>query len=154
MNGYIVDVAVIDKYGNILFNSLVNPQVPISPGAQQTHGITDADVALAPTLPLIWPHLMRVLSNYNAIITYNVSFDRNILESDASRYGLSLPTCSWQCLMMEYSEHVGEWSDYHGNYRWQKLPGGNHRALGDCQAALQVLKEMADGCDEDDDWDY
>jgi hypothetical protein len=31
---------------------------------------------------------------------------------------------------------------------WQPLTGGNHSALGDCQATLKVIKEMA-GCNDD-----
>ena len=29
------------------------------------------------------------------------------------------------------------------NDRWQKLPGGDHSALGDCRATLAILHEMA-----------
>lgn len=30
------------------------------------------------------------------------------------------------------------------NYRWQRLPGGDHSALGDCWATLKVLQKMAE----------
>jgi DNA polymerase-3 subunit epsilon len=42
-----------------------------------------------------------------------------------------------------YSQWIGDWNDYHGNYKWQRLPGGDHSALGDCRATLAVLKQMA-----------
>jgi DNA polymerase-3 subunit epsilon len=42
-----------------------------------------------------------------------------------------------------YAQFVGDWNEYHGNYKWQRLPGGDHSALGDCRATLAVLKEMA-----------
>jgi DNA polymerase-3 subunit epsilon len=45
--------------------------------------------------------------------------------------------------MLKYAEFVGEWNDYHGNYRYQKLPGGDHTAVGDCRATLKVIKKMA-----------
>jgi hypothetical protein len=44
--------------------------------------------------------------------------------------------------MEEYAVFCGEWSDYWGGYRWQRMYGG-HRALGDAQAALQLLKNLA-----------
>jgi hypothetical protein len=33
-------------------------------------------------------------------------------------------------------------NDYHQFYTWQKLPGGDHSALGDCLATLKVIKDM------------
>ena len=47
--------------------------------------------------------------------------------------------------METYAEWVGEWSDYFGSYKWQPLPGGDHDAVGDAQAALAVLRRMAAG---------
>ncbi|ATL88746.1 hypothetical protein SMALA_8600 (plasmid) [Streptomyces malaysiensis subsp. malaysiensis] len=44
-------------------------------------------------------------------------------------------------VMIPYSDWVGDWSDYHGNNRWQPLDGG-HRAAGDCRAVLDCLRAM------------
>jgi hypothetical protein len=44
--------------------------------------------------------------------------------------------------MLWYAPYAGEWSDYHGEYRWQRL-GGNHDALGDCRAVLELLQRAA-----------
>ncbi|MGW7244638.1 hypothetical protein [Streptomyces sp. NPDC054804] len=38
--------------------------------------------------------------------------------------------------MEPYAAWVGEWSDYWGDYVWQRLPGGDNRALGDCIAVV------------------
>jgi hypothetical protein len=51
-------------------------------------------------------------------------------------------------VMIPYSDWVGDWSDYHGNNRWQPLNGG-HRALGDCRAVIDCLRAMA-APDEDE----
>lgn len=48
----------------------------------------------------------------------------------------------WQCAMLQYSCYIGEWSDYHQDYRYQPLWGG-HRAIEDCRACLQVVRRMA-----------
>jgi DNA polymerase-3 subunit epsilon len=45
--------------------------------------------------------------------------------------------------MQWYSQWVGEWNDYHQDYKWQRLPGGDHSALGDCKATLEVIRRMA-----------
>ena len=48
--GAIVEIAVIDACsGTTLLDTLVNPGVPIQPGAQAIHGITDADAPKSPT---------------------------------------------------------------------------------------------------------
>ncbi|KAB7833563.1 3'-5' exonuclease [Streptomyces mobaraensis] len=44
-------------------------------------------------------------------------------------------------VMIPYSRWYGDWSDYHGDYRWQPL-GGGHRAAGDCRAVLDCLRAM------------
>lgn len=48
----------------------------------------------------------------------------------------------WECAMLKYSCFVGEWSERYHDYKYQAL-GGGHRAVGDCQATLAVLKRMA-----------
>jgi DNA polymerase-3 subunit epsilon len=47
--------------------------------------------------------------------------------------------------MLQYAEWFGEWNSYHQSFRWQKLQGGDHSALGDCFATLELIKRMADG---------
>lgn len=50
---------------------------------------------------------------------------------------------TWRCVMRVYAKYVGEWNEFHGDYKWQRLPRGGHRALDDCQATLRMLREMA-----------
>jgi hypothetical protein len=54
-------------------------------------------------------------------------------------------------VMIPYSDWVGDWSDYWGNYAWQPLYGGDHRALSDCRAVVERLREMAASADRADD---
>ncbi|MFE7243986.1 hypothetical protein [Streptomyces sp. NPDC057580] len=51
---------------------------------------------------------------------------------------------TYEDVMIPYSNWVGDWSGYWGNYSWQPLNGG-HRALGDCRAVLDRLRTMAKG---------
>ena len=55
--------------------------------------------------------------------------------------------------MREFAEVFGEWSDWHGSYRWQKLhvaaayvgfdwDGASHRAINDCQATRAVWRYL------------
>lgn len=49
---------------------------------------------------------------------------------------------AWECAMGWYSQYVGE-RGKRGGHKNQKLPGGDHSALGDCRATLKVLETMA-----------
>jgi DNA polymerase-3 subunit epsilon len=53
------------------------------------------------------------------------------------------PSRGWECAMLQYAKFVGEWNPRYNQYKWQKLKGGNHSALGDCLATLTLLRKMA-----------
>ena len=46
--------------------------------------------------------------------------------------------------MRRYAAYVGEPSK-RGGYRSQKLPGGDHTAIGDARATLRLIERMAEG---------
>lgn len=140
--GLPVEIAVVDLTGQALFHSVVNPGQSCEPEAQEIHGITDEEIAAAPTLAQIWPDLVKALKGKTTLLAYNVAFDQYIMVQAARAAGQKRLPQQWECIMLQYAAFVGEWNDYHGDYRWQKLNGG-HRALGDALAALDVLKEMA-----------
>lgn len=169
--GYLVQITVIDTTGAVLFDSLVNPEAPINPDAQRIHGLTEEQLKDAPTFAQIEPALATVLRG-KRIVSYNAAFDRGILQNELRRlyepprsvetgydalvawsdaYKAStrqvaqwLRRKRWRCAMELYAVWAGEWSDYHGSYRWQPLPGGDHSALGDARACLRVLERMAE----------
>jgi DNA polymerase-3 subunit epsilon len=43
-----------------------------------------------------------------------------------------------------FAQYVGE-RGKRGGHKNQKLPGGDHSAIGDCRATLKVLEEMSRG---------
>jgi DNA polymerase III subunit epsilon len=151
----IVQVAVIDRTGAVLLDTLVKPTRPIPQIAASIHGITDAMVQDAPTFGAISHALLMAIGGKRVVI-YNASFDVSMLHQSDQLYQIeSDPTWAplghdgwrglavWDDAMGPYSAWCGDWSEYHGDYRWQKLPGGDHSALGDCRATLAVIKKMA-----------
>lgn len=70
----------------LVFDTLVNPQRSVS--ATEIHGITDADVADAPTFSAIAADLVAVLSGC-VIAAYNVYFDIKFLDFELSNSGHS-----------------------------------------------------------------
>lgn len=142
----ICQIAIIDLTGAELLNTLVKPRRPIPRDASAIHRITDAMVVNAPTFAQIAVELRGILSGMTCVI-YNASYDTRLLEQSAAACGIAyeIPIfgADYTCAMEEYAAWYGEWSEWHGNYRFQKLPGGDHSALGDALACLNLLRTMA-----------
>jgi DNA polymerase-3 subunit epsilon len=140
----IIQIAIIAYDGSLLLNTLVRPKQPISSAAIAIHGITNATLEEAPSFPKIYKKFKAVISE-KTIVIYNAPFDLRLLNQTIKKYHLpqiEINPEQVECAMLKYSAWKGEiWSD--GNYKWQKLPGGDHTALGDCNATLEIIKKMA-----------
>lgn len=142
----VVEIAIINLEGETLLDTLVKPIIPILDEVIAIHGITDKMVADAPTFPEVYPQLLEILANKkeDTVLVYNLGFDRSVLNyccdlHQLKKLGLKK---KGDCLMLWYAQWYGEWSSHWNDYQWQKLNSG-HRALTDCFAVLDLLKEMA-----------
>ncbi|PDW01418.1 3'-5' exonuclease [Candidatus Chloroploca asiatica] len=137
----IVQIAIIDLKGGVLLDTLIRPSQPIPSAATAIHGITDDMVKDAPRLLDILP-LLRSLLDHHTVLIYNAEYDSRILSQSGVPNLAGWPT-TFVCVMQWYSMYVGDFSEYYGDYKRQRLPGGDHTAMGDCRATLAVLKRMA-----------
>jgi len=141
----IVQIAILSYDGSILLDTLVHPTQLIPASATAIHGIRDIDVKNAPTFPEVFEQLRSILSG-KTIVTYNAQYDLRLLNQTIAKYNLpplKIDPKRVECAMLKYSAWIGEiWED--GTYKWQKLKGGNHTAVGDCRATLRIIREMAD----------
>lgn len=154
----ICQVAILDSSGNPLLDTLVHPTVPIEPDASDIHGISNLDIVNAPSFDSLLIPLLRAVGTKDLVI-YNCEYDTRLIKQSLRPYGVQLafPTSdrrgcriftnggSLHCAMLQYSAWVGEWNHRHQDYRWQKLPGGDHTAMGDCRATLAIIRQMAEG---------
>jgi DNA polymerase-3 subunit epsilon len=140
----IVQIAVLSPQEDILLNTLVRPTQSIPPQSTAIHGITDADVVDAPSFPEVFEKLQTITAGKTVII-YNAQFDLRLIRQTLTRHSvpsLGMDDDQAECAMLQYAAWYGEvWSD--GGYKWQKLRGGDHTALGDCRATLALLRKMA-----------
>jgi len=51
-------------------------EVPVSASSRAKHGISDEELAAAPTLPEIWPTVQEALRDRATLVAYNADFDR------------------------------------------------------------------------------
>ena len=145
----IIDIAVIRFDGEVLLDTLVRPTRPIPAAASAVHGLTDADVAVAPSWDAVYPALLELVRG-QVVVVYNADFDRRLVGQCCGRWGLVELVADWQCAMRAFAEFCGE--PGRGGYRWHPLeravrtfgamPGG-HRALADARACRAVVLGMA-----------
>ncbi|OKH47313.1 hypothetical protein NIES2101_24045 [Calothrix sp. HK-06] len=152
----IVQIGVITSSNPLGLQTYVKPTVPINIQSTQIHGITSAMVSDALYFDQVFLDVWREIGTKDVII-YNADFDLRLIRQSLKARGIQIAFpisdrrgCriftnggSIHCAMHYYSQYVGEWNDYRDDYKWQRLPGGDHSALGDCKATLEVIKLMA-----------
>ncbi|NEZ57587.1 3'-5' exonuclease [Leptolyngbyaceae cyanobacterium CCMR0081] len=145
---HIIEIAIINGKGETLLNSLCQPvgHWTIDPGAIAIHGIQSEQLSEAPSFGDLYSTIKLLLKD-SFVLIYGSQLDNQVLETGCKL--CEQPALQYQsdCLMLWYSQWRGDWSSYHGDYRWQAL-GGGHRALADCQTALTRLQEIADDSSE------
>ena len=140
----------------MVYHSLCKPDIAMPASATEVNGITDALLADAPSFAQIWPDLVPTPA---PLYAWNADFDREVLLRTAKRFDLAVPealkdTKRWNCAMKLHARWYGEWSNGRNAYRWQPLAWAcvdleieeneqQHRALGDTQTTLRVLRALA-----------
>lgn len=135
-----VQLAIVGIDGQTRYNSLLRPSVLIPDKIIELHGITNEHVQNAPTL-LAEIGKVRPILEAGPVIIYNARFDIRILKQSLKAYGLPaawVSTLDVHCAMLEYSA-------YRDSQKWLRLDGGNHEAVADCLATLDVIRRMAKG---------
>lgn len=153
--GEVVQIAIIDSYGDILLNSLVRPKLPIPADAIAIHNIDNELVSGSITWPELVPRIIDIVRD-RQLVVYNALYDRKMMHQSAERWEMEKiewkEISDWHCAMDAYAEFYGAWNDYHQSYRWQRLSfaaencgvrvANTHEALGDCLMTLGVVKKM------------
>lgn len=151
----IVEISIIDQQGQVVLDTLVKPLKPIPADATAIHGITNDMVATAPSWADIHADVCRIVGS-KPLVIYNADYDMRLMAQTAAQYGLQsvVAEAGVHCAMLTYAEFHGDWNDYKGSYRWQRLTnaakqqgvvidGVAHRALADVKMTLGVVKAMA-----------
>jgi DNA polymerase III epsilon subunit-like protein len=145
-----VELAIIDEFGEPLINRLVRPaQKKAWPDAQRIHGISPAMVADAPALDDLLPDIGAAIRDC-VVVIYNAAFDRQFFPRQlfaGSRV---------ECAMLRYAAWKDDRDPRSGKPRWHQLQAAAratgfrtqvawHRALGDtiaCRHVWQYLERL------------
>ena len=132
------------------FRSLVNPEMPIPPGATAVHKITDADVVEAPVLAAIATEIVAFLDGADLAGFNSARFDAPMLENEIRRVGGSLSLEGRRHLDALKIFHRMEPRNLTAAYKigCGKNLEGAHSALVDVEATIEILDAQIARYDE------
>lgn len=149
----IVEIAVV-KYlprGTIReFEHRINPEIPIPSLSTAVHGITDADVALAPTFAQIVQRLVDFLEDCD-FSGFNVRrFDLPLLQQEFRRCGLELDLSGRHVVDVQTIFHMKEPRDLSAALRFycQRDHVGAHGAMADVRATAEIFSAQLQRYDD------
>jgi len=140
----IVEIAAVRvKNGNITneLQSLINPQMPISKGAQAVHNISEADVKNKPTIQEYWQKFRDFIAD-DLIIAHNgYAFDFAILDKFSRIIdGKKLSNIKLDSLTMARNLFPGQSNSIDALVEKFKLDAGTrHRALDDVKVLHDII---------------
>jgi DNA polymerase III epsilon subunit family exonuclease len=127
---------IIDTY-----QSLVNPQRPISPGAAQVNGLSDAQVCQAPVFAEVAAEVLAHMDGAT-LVCHNAPFDLSFLEAELARLGLTRPPIdvldTLDIARRYYRFRSNSLSSVAANLRIVNVQA--HRALGDALTTFYVFR--------------
>lgn len=149
----ICDIAVTTPGGDVIIDQRIDPQIPVTPAAARIHRLTDDVLRGEPTWGDFFPEMVSALSRWGVrkLVIYNAAFDMRMIGQSCGAYPVLSERAreffdayapAW-CAMRLYSAWCGDYQEWSGDYRWQRLPGGDHSALGDCRAAVRAIARAA-----------
>mgnify|MGYP001773609046 CR=1 FL=1 len=110
----VVEIAVVDEAGAVLFESYCRPTVPVDPGAEAVHGIGPDVLAEAPQWPEIAGRVREVLEG-RVVVIFNAAFDTRILAQTAAAHGDSadwVRELDTRCAMYRAADVYGATNSY------------------------------------------
>lgn len=131
-----IGIVVISPDGTVHteYETLINPNRDIGPSC--IHQISAADVLQAPTFADVAGDVLEIIAEATAVAGHNVSFDKNFLDKEYERLGVSLPEIPLLCTCRLFGRaNLQACCDELG----VSFAGMPHRALSDARATAQIV---------------
>jgi len=148
----ICEVGIVISEGKRIkeqYQTLVNPERPLSVGAASTNGLTDEELTSAPLFDEIAPKILGLLSD-SVVVCHNAQFDIQFLDSEYKRLGheIQIPN------LVDTLHMSRQFYDLPSNTLLSiaeafRVPmKTQHRALDDAHTARGIFFSMMDGLKE------
>ena len=127
--GEIIQIVILDGYGNNLFSSFLKPTRHKKwPKAQKVNGIDYSMVKDAPTFKQVKKEIQEIFNNASLVVGYNVGFDINFVEAagivvGGARFDVMTAFASYRagiehskyrnCKLIECAEYFGYFFNPH-----------------------------------------
>src|SRR5215216_6370936 len=139
----IVELALGDCSGRILFHTLVRPVYNRLPRTTPVQRFDRAEFETAPDWVEVWAALAPLVDN-KLLIAYNAAFDRRALAAMCERNRQTSDERGWRCAMQLVKRALGikknlTLAEACARYG---LEGGNHRADVDVLATCRLLRKI------------
>lgn len=146
----VIEAGLVGPAGEVLFESLVQPTITITPLVFGVHGITDEELVGAPTWPEVQAAIDEVLrgNGIDFVLAYNAAFERMCLEYNAAAWGLPVLDVELECLQELACGLLG----YKPGTEWLSLRTAceqlgiertaSHRAVVDCKATASLGRAL------------
>lgn len=148
----IIELAIGDTHGNILFKSRLRPTVSIEPEASGINGILDEHLLGAPSWPEIASEVTALLEGRSVVI-FHAEYDRRLLRQTAAAFGMPDPwpeSSTSRCAMHLSVSAFGATNKY-GTISLAKAAaaagvtwkGPAHSAAADVLATVDLVRSIA-----------
>lgn len=154
-NSEIVEIAIVNHIGEVIYQSLVKPTSSIPYQATRIHGIDNEMVNRSLGWPEVWQEVHALLSN-RLVCIFNSDFDVRLMQQTHHRYHMLWQLgedTNFHCIMKLYAQFYGQWDSRRSTYRYQSLDSArkqckltipnSHRAADDTLLARAVLHYIA-----------
>lgn len=144
----IIEFAVVDIYGEVLYESTFNPMVIINPSAAMVNGLTNESLTDSPLFKDEWQKIKKAIGN-KRLLGHNLSFDKRLTAQTLERYGID-PQESNDLFKGYYdSMRIAKKHIDAKSYSLENLAhmvgitrAESHRAADDCIMTLEFLNRL------------
>lgn len=154
----IIQVSIIDNKDRVLMYKLCKPSKQNWDEAMDIHNITPKDVENELPFEAYINDISDILLRARTIVCYNCSFEIDFLNKYGVSYSYDSSYNKFQDCMLMFAKIYGEYSEYFGDYKWQKLTkaakyygysfeGQEHNSLADVFALKFVYLKVLDKYD-------
>jgi DNA polymerase III subunit epsilon len=122
-----------------VFDVRVDPGKPIPPASTAIHGLTDADVAGAPPLPVVLPRFRDYIGDA-VVLAHNAAFDLLALQPPGASVTFDMPVLDTLLISRALDESLDghDLDTLADRYDLSFPPGTRHTALGDARVTAEL----------------